>query len=250
VQLALFIVGVAAARWLVSNNIRPHFAGGHSIGAYAAAVTANVLTFEQGLQLVKKRAQLMVQFAPQDCGMAVLAGAPLSVLEDLVGKQNRAAGPIFVANVNSPEQIVVAGRLAELNQLLENAQHSGLRRAQLLKICVPSHTPWMQAAAEAMLPTANSMTVSPCSVPCCSNISGRLLYRSVEILEDLVWGIACPVNWIDCMSVLREAGSHLFLELPPGNVLTRIARSRFPECRCMAFDETNIGSLRIASLDE
>jgi malonate decarboxylase epsilon subunit len=242
----LFIVGVAAARWLVSNDIRPQFAGGHSIGAFAAAVTANVLNVEQGLQLVRKRAELMVRLAPQHCSMAVLSGAPLSVLGDFVERQNRSAGPIFVANINSPQQIVVAGRLAELNQLLENAQHLGLRRAQLLKISVPSHTPWMQAAAEAMLPTANSIAVSPCLVPWCSNITGRLLYRSTEILEDLVWGIARPVNWIDCMSVLREAGTHLFLELPPGNVLTRINRSSFPECRCVAFEETNIASLLIA----
>src|SRR5690348_12251525 len=114
VQVALLISGVAVARWLLETKVKPQFVAGHSIGAFGAAVTAGVVPFEQALELVVKRAEAMVRSAPKDCGMAVLAGAPLALLEQIVAASGVPIGSLYVANRNAPDQIVIAGKLSAI----------------------------------------------------------------------------------------------------------------------------------------
>jgi malonate decarboxylase epsilon subunit len=242
-QVALFIAGVAAARWLFTAEIKPQFVAGHSIGAFTAAVTAGVLSFEQGLELVIKRAESMVQAAPKDSGMAVLAGAPVPWMEQMVSAAAVPIGSLYVANRNAPDQMIIAGKLSAIEAVLRMGRARGLRRAHLLRLSVPSHTPWMEPVAEILLQVTQRIKTFPPLFPCGSNISGRLLYKSSEIIEDLVWGVARPVNWTDCMNALYEAGTRLFLEIPPGNVQTRIASNRFPDTRAYSVEGMSIGSV-------
>jgi malonate decarboxylase epsilon subunit len=243
VQVALLISGVATARMLIEAEVQPQFVAGHSVGTFAAAVIAGVLPFERALQLVVQRSKAMVRAAPRDSGMAVLAGAPLVTLEHLVSEADVPEGSIYIANRNAPDQIVVGGKNSTIEQLLRDCRAFGLRRAQMLAVRVPSHTPWMLPVAKRLLPLASRIRSSEPVVPCGSNISGRLLYESAEIIQDIVWGVARPVNWIDCMSALYEAGTQVFLEMPPGAVLTSIARSRFPDIRAYSVEQMSIAAV-------
>lgn len=247
VQVALFIAGVASARWLMEANVKPQFVAGHSVGAFAAAVVAGVLTLEDGLELVIRRAESMVRAAPGDTGMAVLAGAPLALLEDLISPTDLQAGSIYIANRNSPDQIVIAGKRSIIASTLERARALHLRRAQMLSVALPSHTPWMNPVAENLLQLASKTPTRPPDYPFASNVTGRLLYNQQEIIADLALGVAKPVNWIDCMNALQEAGTDIFLEMPPGNVLTRIASNRFPGTRSYSVESMSIPSIIKAS---
>ena len=110
VQLCLLITGVITARRLVTEGIKIDFVAGHSVGAFSAAVTGDVITFKQAVGLVYDRARHMENSFPDSYGMAALVGFTQSRLKPYLENHNAVHSPIFLANINAADQMVVAGR--------------------------------------------------------------------------------------------------------------------------------------------
>jgi len=235
VQLALLIAGVAAARALRADGVEPDSAAGLSVGAYAAAVTCEALSFDDALLLVRERARLMETAYPSGYGLAAVVGLSENQMAALLQAQYAATGEqAYLANLNGARQIVLAGSDRALELASAAALQAGARRAERLAVSVPSHCVLLADAARQLGVYAATLRFARPRIPYVANRSARALHAAETIRDDLVDNIRYPVRWHDSTRLLAELGVRLFIEAPPGQVLTGLVQESLPECRALA----------------
>jgi malonate decarboxylase epsilon subunit len=143
VQIALLIAGVACARALTEDQgLTPRFVAGHSVGAFAAAVTAGVIDFADALTAVELRGRLMKEACSQgDWGMAALTGLPIRTARQLAEETTTDEQPVWLANVNSATQTVLSGHLAGLQRAGDAARTAGAADYERLDVAVARTVP-------------------------------------------------------------------------------------------------------------
>jgi malonate decarboxylase epsilon subunit len=242
VQLALLVVGATAARILVEEGGEADFVAGHSVGAFAAAAATGALAYPDALRLVDLRARAMQEAYPRGYGMGVLVGLDERTVSRLATEAGTPEAPVHAANVNAPLQVCVAGADEALERVLDLARERGARCARRLAVPTPSHTPLMAPVATELERALAEVPMNPPTVPYLSNVGGRALRDPEEIRDDLARSVERPVRWHDATTLLFELGVRLFVELPPGRVLTDLAAAAFPEARTIAVADAGIGS--------
>jgi malonate decarboxylase epsilon subunit len=234
VQLALLTAGVATARALAAEGVKAEAVAGLSVGAFAAAVHCGVLTFPQSFQLVRQRAEMMQGLYPSGYGLAAIIGLTEGQVSALVDEVHTPAAPVYVGNINAPRQIVIAGSDEGMGRVLESAKVAGARKAERLKVAVPSHCPLLEPVAVALRATLAGMKLDPPQLVYVGNIKARALRAAAAVAEDLASNISHAVRWHDATTVLEELGCRLFLEMPPGHVLSDLGKESFPEVKTLA----------------
>jgi malonate decarboxylase epsilon subunit len=240
VQTVLLIAGVATARALVAENARPDAVAGMSIGAFGAAVACGTLSFADALPLVRVRGEMMQSSFPSGYGLAAIEGLDEAHVERIVERIRTAASPVFVSNINAPQQIVVAGHDAALDATSAEARRQGAHRAERLAVGVPSHCPLLQPIADRLQLELAKIALRPPSVPYVSNRGGRVLRDADAIGHDLATSIAHPVRWYDALEVLRELGTDLFIEMAPGHVSADLVTEWLPDAKAVSIEEQGI----------
>ncbi|AZA49469.1 malonate decarboxylase subunit epsilon [Chryseobacterium carnipullorum] len=244
VQLCLLISGVISARQLLSQKITPDYLAGHSIGAFAAAVISEAISFTDALNLVLLRATMMEQAYPEGYGMAAVVGFSESRLSCLLGAHNLENDALYLANSNAYDQQVVAGQLSSIDKLIPSLQRSGARKVQVLSVSVPSHCPLLNDVSVALEEALMEIKVKEPIYPCVSNHTGRIV-KSAELLrKDLYKSISEKVRWYEGTTLLYESGVRLFIEMAPSGVLAKIASSTFPEVNVIGFDEQDLNTIK------
>jgi malonate decarboxylase epsilon subunit len=241
VQLSLLIAGVATARFLQEQGGCPDMVLGLSIGAFPAAVVAGVLSLEDALRLVRLRGDLMQSAYPAHYGMTAVLGLSLTEVERIVAACFEPGTPVYVANVNSADQIVVAGHEAGLQRVAAMALDDfHARKAKRLEISVPSHCALLARQADEM---RKALSQVPLQNPGCIYASARIaraLFDPAKIAEDLAANMAQQVYWHDAICHVRERGARLAVEMLPGQVLTPLCRSALaPDGEALAFAGTD-----------
>ena len=239
VQLALLASGVAVARALVEEGVTPEAVAGMSAGAFAAAVVAGVLNLTDGVRLMKLRAERMVELYPQGHGLAAIVGLMEKQVSALVEEAYTEQSPVYVANINAPRQIVIAGSYEGMDKVLKAARKHGARKAGHLDVSEPSHCPLLQPVADTLTKSLQALHLHEPKLIYVANVTGRALRTQEAISEDLATNIAHGVRWYDATTVLKELGCRLFLEMPPGHVLTELGREAFSGVRTLAVGETS-----------
>jgi malonate decarboxylase epsilon subunit len=243
VQIALLVAGVATARLLMQEGGQPSYVAGHSVGAYGAAVTAGVLTFRDALLLVQLRASHMEQLFASGHGMGVIVGLSQfqvqQILEEAVGMGEQ----IYLACVNAELQVTVAGTISGVCTVLKAAQGKGASKTEMLRVAVPSHCPLLESVAAGLEKAFSRIPLREPSIPYVANTTARLLRQSSAIRDDLIRGVACPVKWHDMTTQLYERGTRLFIEMPPGVVLSSLAKGSFCQVQSVAASGMTLDSL-------
>jgi malonate decarboxylase epsilon subunit len=243
VQLCLLIAGVASARLLAASDCIPHLVAGLSIGAYPAAVTAGALSFEQALQLVELRGQLMETAYPQGFGMTAILGIRATDLEPLLASLRSQGHPVYLANINAETQLVVAGSDSAMQAAADAALTHGAHRAKRLAISVPSHCPLLLTPAAEMVAALAAISLQIPKLTYLSASSARALWQPAQIADDLANNMARQVRWHDTAVVAVERGARLTVEMQPGSVLTRLAKPVFRSGLAVSMAETRLDSL-------
>ena len=240
VQLALLASGVGVARALIAEGVEPEAVAGMSVGAFAAAVAAGALDLDDGVRLVKQRAEGMVKLYPKGYGLAAIVGLTEKQVSTLVEAAYTEQNPVYVGNINAPRQIVIAGSDEGMDKVLEAARKSGARKAVRLNVSEPSHCLLLEPVADALRESLQAIHLQPPKTVYVGNVTGRALRSAEGISEDLASNIAHGVRWYDATTVLEELGCRLFLEMPPGHVLSELGWEAFPDVRTLAVGETSL----------
>jgi len=240
VQISLLVAGVATVRALQDEGIVPDAVAGLSVGAYGAAVACNALSFSDALQLLHLRAHLMESAYPQGYGMLAVSGLSERELDAVIA--NAPTQAAYIANLNAPRQIVVAGADADLDQVRERALEAGARKAERLAVSVPSHCVLLDDAARELTEAASKIAFHAPTISYISNRGARPLRQADAIRTDLATNLRYPVRWHDSTIVLGELGAQVFVEMPPGRTLTQLAEDALPGIAKVAIEQTSIAS--------
>jgi malonate decarboxylase epsilon subunit len=251
VQIALLAAGVATAQALMEQGIQPAAVAGLSVGAFAAAVVAGVLALRDAIELVRLRAEQMIKLYPAGFGLAAIVGLSESRVAAIVEDVSSHEAPVFVGNINAPRQIVIAGADAALNRVLDEARGQGASKAVRLHVSVPSHCPLLQPVADLLAQRISSLNLSAPQITYLANVNGRALRTKEAVASDLANNIAHGVRWYDATVVLHELGCNLFLEMPPGHVLSDLARESLSDVNAIPIDTDALPkALRLVRLEE
>lgn len=240
VQLCLLLSGVAWARWLMQRSPAPDYVAGLSIGAYPAAVVADALEFADAVRLVALRGELMQRAYPQGYGMTALSGLDLASVERLL---NDTDGEVYVANLNSENQIVIAGSDTAMAALAARARRLGQGVARRLAVSVPSHCPLLDGPAAELASAFATVELRRPRITYLSGSSARPIFDPQRLRDDLAGNMARVVDWRATLRNAYERGVRLHLEMPPGSVLSGLARPVFEQGRVVAVEGTRWDSL-------
>lgn len=240
VQLCLLIAGVAASRLLIERGHRPDYVAGLSIGAYAAAVVADALDFANAVRLVALRGELMQRAYPSGYGMTAILGLDLASIERLLVE---AYGPVYLANINAETQLVIAGSDTAMADVAERARALGAAAAKRLAMSVPSHCALLDGPARELATAFAKIELREPQLRYLSSSSARLIRDPETLRDDLACNMSRVVDWQATLVTAYERGVRLHLELPPGGVLTGLARRVFEPGQAIAFSGARLDTL-------
>lgn len=243
VQLSLLICGVAWGRFLQANGIMPEYVLGLSIGAYPAAVVAGSLRFSDALSLVKTRAELMKTAYPSGYGMLAITGAGFDQVQAVVDTLQDQGNSIYLANLNGPNQFVLAGDKASLNKAADRVRKKGSGSSALLDVAVPSHCPLLSEQSKQLLDTFRSVELREPVALYVSASKARVIKQASAIKEDLALNMAQQLHWNDSCQMLVERGVSKAIEMPPGSILTGLFRKTLSHGVCYSVENTNLDTL-------
>ena len=198
---------------------------GHSLGEYSALAAAGAFSVPDAARLLKARGRAMQRAVPVGQGaMAALLGAELAQAEELAKEATRGAEICVVANDNAPGQIVISGHKAAIERAAELVKSKGIKRAMMLPVSAPFHSPLMAPAAREMEDALDAATLLPPRVPIIPNVTVEPTSDPVTIKRLLVEQVTARVRWRETIASLRARGIESVIEAGAGKVLTGMAK--------------------------
>jgi [acyl-carrier-protein] S-malonyltransferase len=236
-QPALLTVSIAAFQILRELGYQPDLVAGHSLGEYSALVAAESLGFVDALRLVRKRGQYMQEAVPQGVGaMAAILKLPEGKLDKIL--QEAAQGEVVsAANLNSPDQVVIAGHANAVARAMELAKAAGAKRARALPVSAPFHCPLMRPAQEKLQADLHATSFKDLVIPLINNWQAQEITAPEDARQGLYEQIPNPVRWTDTIREMARKGIKVFVEVGPGSVLSGLTRSIDPALQTVKFGE-------------
>ena len=234
-QPAILTVSTAAARVLDSRGIRPSIVAGHSLGEYSAHVAAGTFAFADAVGVVRRRGRYMQEAVP--VGEGAMA-AVLGLEPDAVRRacEEAADGQVVSpANINSPDQVVIAGATAAVERAGERAKALGAKRVVPLPVSAPFHCAMMKPAEERLAPELRVLAVAPPRVPVVANVDAGAKRDGGAAIDALVRQVSSPVLWHDIMLRLASEGVTTYVEVGPGRVLSGLAKKIHRDAAVFSF---------------
>jgi [acyl-carrier-protein] S-malonyltransferase len=224
-QPALLTVSAAANAVLRQQGLVPDYVAGHSLGEYSALVAAGSLRFADAVRLVRNRGRYMQEAVPPGVGaMAALLKMPLEKLDAALAEA--AQGEVLsAANLNSPDQVVIAGHAGAVNRAVELAKAAGAKRAVLLPVSAPFHCALMKPAQDKLKVDLDAAEFADLAMPLVNNWQAREIRSGAEAREGLYQQAPNPVRWMDSIRYLAAQGVTRFIETGCGAVLTGLLRN-------------------------
>ena len=230
---------------------RVAFVAGHSLGEFSALAVAGALDFEAGLLLVRERGEAMRDagvLAPG--GMAAIIGLSDQAVAEIVEEVNRDGQGVWMANFNSPGQVVIAGENAQLERAIALASERGAKRALRLAVSIASHTPLMRAAGDRLGAALEATIFRRPWAPVISNATASPLSDPSEIRAALLRQITSPLRWVESVELMVERGVTAMIEIGPRAVASGLIRRINRSTRlCGVTDAAGLEAFNLEALD-
>jgi [acyl-carrier-protein] S-malonyltransferase len=241
-QPALVAVSVAALAVLRAKGLSADYVAGHSLGEYSALVAAGSLDFGDALRLVRKRGRYMQEAVPAGVGaMAALLKMPSdkldSVLAEAAPAPDGSREVVSAANLNSPDQIVIAGNAGAVGRAMELAKAAGAKRAVPLPVSAPFHCALMKPAQDRLKADLDTTEFRDLATPLINNWEAREIRTGADAREGLYQQVPSPVRWEQTVRLLAANGVTRFIEVGAGAVLTGLLRNIGPTLTGAKFGE-------------
>jgi [acyl-carrier-protein] S-malonyltransferase len=220
-QPAIFLHSVIMAK-VLGNDFKPEMVAGHSLGEFSALVANGVLSFEDGLKLVSKRAEAMQKACELTKGtMAAVLGLDDKIVENTC---NEIDGIVVPANYNCPGQLVISGEIEAINKACVVMKEKGAKRALVLPVGGAFHSPLMEPAREELAKAIKNTTFNEPTCPIYQNVTANAVISASEIQENLIAQLTAPVKWTQTIQQMITDGATEFTEVGPGKVLQGLMR--------------------------
>ena len=224
-QPAIFIVSVIIGKILIDRGLMPAMVAGHSLGEYSACTISGSFSFENGLSLVKLRAENMQIAGKTNPGtMAAIIGMSFEDIQNICTTITKENSIVVPANHNSPNQIVISGNKPAVLEAMEQARNSGARLVKELNVSGAFHSPLMHSAKDALSEALDNTELNNANIPVYSNVSAAATLDSEEIRINLKNQIDSPVLWSKTIMNMKNNNASKMIEVGPGKVLQGLTR--------------------------
>lgn len=228
-QPALLTHSVIGSVMLVHEGVQPSFIAGHSLGEISAATAFHAFSFSDGVRFVRKRGTYMQEAVPAGRGaMSAVITKDHGLVEKVCSQIEEFV--VTIANINSPEQIVISGEKEGVALATDQLKTEGIRRVIPLPVSAPFHCPLMRPAAMRLARNLATIQINNLQIPLINNADVHAIKESEDLGKALIKQVDHPVRWLEIIEYLFDAGVDTFIEIGAGSVLTgfmrRIARGR------------------------
>jgi [acyl-carrier-protein] S-malonyltransferase len=224
-QPAILSVSVAGLRALEAEGFpRPEYVAGHSLGEYSALVAAGSISLSDAVKTVRVRGRYMQEAVHAGQGaMAAVIGLQLAVIEEICkqASQDQVCAP---ANINSPNQVVIAGNAEAVDRAIELLKEKGAKRVVKLNVSAPFHCALMMPAQVRLGADLKALSLDDLRTPLVSNVDAIEVTEAVSARDSLVRQVSSPVRWLQSIELLIRQGVDTFVEVGPGKVLSGLLR--------------------------
>ena len=223
-QPAIMLVSIACWKawqeYLGFDAMPPESVAGHSLGEYTSLVVSGVLSFSDGLKLVRERGRLMHEAGlSRPGGMAAIIGLNEFALEHICAETG-----VELANINSDEQFVISGDKIAVVRAMDLASAQGAKKTLSLPVSGAFHSSLMAQAQEGLKDAISSLALKDPIIPVIANSSGLPMTTMAEVRQELVHGLCHCVQWRNSVKYIVETGVSQFVEFGPARVLTSLIK--------------------------
>ena len=220
-QAALVTTCLAMTRVVRERGLKPDITAGLSLGEYSAIAAAGGMDDLDAVRLVRKRGILMQNTVPAgEGGMCAVMGMEASKIEEVLEEMaGEAAGDVTIANYNCPGQIVITGKTPAVEAAAERLKAAGAKRAMMLNVSGPFHSPLLMPAGEELARELETVTFYPLDIPYVTNVTAERVEDIGETKELLAKQVSSPVRWMQSMEAMIREGVDIFVEIGPGKTL-------------------------------
>jgi len=220
-QAALVTTCLAMTRVAKERGLKPDITAGLSLGEYSAIAAAGGMDDLDAVRLVRKRGILMQNTVPAgEGGMCAVMGMEASKIEEVLEEMDgEEAGNVTVANYNCPGQIVITGKTSAVEAAAERLKAAGAKRAMMLNVSGPFHSPLLLPAGEELAKELETVTLHPLDIPYVTNVTAEKVEDIGMTRELLTKQVSSPVRWMQSMEAMIREGVDIFVEIGPGKTL-------------------------------
>ena len=237
-QPAIVAASVAAFRSMQEQGFTvPAFVAGHSLGEYSALVAAGAISLADAVRTVRARGRYMQEAVPVGTGaMVAVIGGDLNAIEAAC-KEASSGQVCSVANINSPNQVVIAGDVTAVDRVMDLLK-SIAKRVIKLNVSAPFHCALMKPAQERLSYDLEQLAFSKAKVPVVTNVDASTTSEPGELRDALFRQVSAPVRWLQSMELLLQLGVNTFVEVGPGKVLSGLMRQINREANCLNVEDS------------
>ena len=235
-QPAIFIYSIILDFFLKDCGYVPEAVAGHSLGEYSALVSANIISFEDALIIIKERSSKMNKLGESEPGkMAAVLNTNISKLTDLINSYN---GRIVIANFNTEEQVIISGNKDSINEFIQNSKKNNIRKVIPLNVSGAFHSPLMKKARIYLEKFIKSTKFHDSKIPIYQNVCPEKNFNGKEIKKNILAQLDKPVDWLKTIKNMKNDGFNKFIEVGPKSTLTNFNKAIIPNCLTLSSEKT------------
>ena len=239
-QPAILTTSAAVFRTLHSEGFpKPDYVAGHSLGEYSALFAAASLPVNSAVVTVRSRGRYMQEAVPVGTGaMAAVIGGDLKSIEEACAEaaQKQVCAP---ANINAPNQVVIAGNSEAVDRAIELLKTRGVKRVVKLNVSAPFHCELMKPAQERLAADLENVVFQNLATPLVTNVDAAEIENGDVARESLVRQVTAPVRWLQSIEEMISKGVDTFVEVGPGKVLTGLMRQINRDVKCFNVEDAD-----------
>ena len=202
---------------------KANFFAGHSLGEYSALTSAGSLSFKETLKILKIRGKAMQSSVPKGVGgMVAVLGSKIQIVESIIN-ENKNKYECYVANDNSLGQIVLSGKIEDLEKMMVDLKAANIKNIKL-PVSAPFHCKLMNKATLIMNEEIAKLNFREPTNILISNVTGKEIHNTSELKSLLIKQIENRVRWRESISFMIEKGITQFIEIGPGKVLSGLVK--------------------------
>ena len=239
-QPAILTTSAAVFRTMQSEGFpKPDYVAGHSLGEYSALFATSSLAINAAVRTVRLRGQYMQEAVPVGTGaMAAIIGGDLKTIEQTCAEaaQNQVCAP---ANINAPNQVVIAGHAEAVDRASELLRERGAKRVVKLNVSAPFHCELMKPAQERLAANVETVDFKDLAMPLVTNVDADEIETGDAARQSLVRQVTAPVRWLQSIEHMIAIGVETFVEVGPGKVLTGLMRQINRDVKCFNVEDAD-----------